>query len=206
MKFSGVIAIIIACFSLAACATRTTDYTNPVPANISANWRLANVQVIVPDSLTTTEQNSYAPEADIVWHGDVYGAGSRQQQVAAILKDGITDAAARLSGATPVTIQATLLQFHALTPKARVRVGGIHNVDFMVRVINANTGEVLVEQARIEADEFAYAGAAAVGAEALGQTQKVRISNRINLVVLNWLGIAKESERITLGGVSGIGR
>ncbi|MEE9454045.1 MAG: DUF6778 family protein [Paracoccaceae bacterium] len=206
MKFTSITAIILICLSLAACASRTTDYTNPVPTNISASWRLANVQVIVPESLTTSEQNSYAPEADIVWHGDVYGAGSRQQQVAAILKNGITDAASRLSGATPVIIQATLLQFHALTPKARVRVGGIHNVDFTLRIINANTGAVLVEQARIEADEFAYAGAAAVGAEALGQTQKVRIRNRINLVLLNWLGIAKESERVTLGGVSGIGR
>ncbi len=206
MKFPFVVALLLVGTVLAACTTRNTSFSDPVPADVRAGWRLASVEVSVPDTLTVSEMNTYAPEADIVWHGDPIGQGTRQEQVAAILKDGITDAARRLSGGRAVVIRATLAQFHALSPIARQSVGGIHNVNFVLQVFDARTGEALTAAIRFEADEFALAGDAAKAAEARGETQKVRIRARIARVVETWLGVATPAETVVRGAVPTIGR
>lgn len=209
MKLSHVLFITALAMGLSGCVTRVTNYTAPVASSVSGTWALAGVHVIVPDTLTTSEENTYAPEFDIIWHGDFLdplGQDTRQMQVAEILKDGITDAGIRLSGERLVTIHVTLLQFHALTPKAYATVGGIHNVDFLLRVVDAITGEPLSEQVFVQADEFAYSGAMAMQAMMNGQTQKVRIRNRIRMVVANWLGVAIPGEEITLGRIRVVGR
>nr|WP_244314539.1 DUF6778 family protein [Paracoccus pantotrophus] len=75
---------------LSGCAsTWETAYEQLEPAQ-TAGWRLAAVEVAVPDTLTTTEANSYMPNVDIVWHGEP--AGDRRVQVAAILKEGMKGA------------------------------------------------------------------------------------------------------------------
>lgn len=206
MNFTKFLILITVFFGLTACSQRTTGYSAAIPAEVRANWRLADVVVVVPEGLTTTEQNSLAPEADIVWHGDPINGGTRQQQVAEILRNGIIDGGSGLPGSQPVIFVATLVQFHAITPRARRNVGGIHNVDFNISVIDAKNGQPLMEPVFIEADEFAFAGAEAAAAEASGQTQKVRIRNRIRLVIASWLSLASAEEQVTLGGVSHIGR
>lgn len=206
MKLTSIVFGVVVLASLTSCTQRTTQYSTAISAEQSQNWRVADVQIIVPDTLTTTEQNSYAPDADIVWHGDSIRNGTRQEQVGAILKSGIADGASGLNGSTPVILVATLAQFHGITPRARQSIGGVHNVDFQISVIDARTGQVLTPPVHIQADEYALAGDEARAAVAAGQTQGVRIRNRIRLVVASWLGISTEGEQVILGGVTHVGR
>jgi len=207
MTIKPVLIAMMAVLTLAACSSRKTEFSNPVAADVSAGWRLAGVEVVVPDTLTVSEQNTYAPEADIVWHGDSLTLDvSRQRQVAAILKDGITDAGSRMHGRRAVILRATLLQFHALSPIARDTTGGIHNVDFMIGVYDAATGVPIVEPVKIQADEFALCCEAASQAMMRGETQKVRIRNRIKLVVASWLGVALPGEDVVRGAIPSVGR
>ncbi len=207
MKYVAVLVVVISGLLLGACTPRNTHFGEPVPADISANWRLAGVKVIVPETLTVSERDTYAPEADIVWHGDPLLPGTtRQQQIAAIVKSGITDAAKRLHGSRPVILQATVTQFHAITPVARESIGGMHNVDFTLNVLDARTGALIIGPVTIEADEVALSGAEAYAAADRGETQKVRIRNRIFRVVATWLGVAGEGEQVVQGSAYGVGR
>ena len=73
----------------------------------------------MPETLTTSEENSYTPDFDIVWHGEPFG--DRRAQAAAIVTEGIQKGAAGLHGKTRVRIVATLGQFHAITPRCARR-------------------------------------------------------------------------------------
>lgn len=181
--------IVIFLSVVAACTTITTDYGTPIPSSMTENWRLGDVRVIVPDTLTVSDVNILAPDVDIVWHGDP--VGDRRQQVATILDDAITRGASGLSGGKPVVIEATVVRFHALTPYARQLTGGVHKVAFSVVVMDAQTGAHLTEAVVIQADVEAYGSGKAKDAEAAGITQKMRISNRVSVVISNWLGRAQ---------------
>lgn len=165
-----------------------TQYEQLNPAT-TAGWRVADVRVAAPQTLTTTEVNSYVPDADIVWHGDP--AGDRRAQVAAVLAQGIRDGAQGLRGARPVVIDATITQFHALTPRARAMEGnvGVHDIRYTVQVTDARTGAVLAGPQAIHADKAAVVGAAAADADARGITQKVEITQHIAAVTRHWLGL-----------------
>ena len=49
-----------------------TDY-QPLSPEVSRGWRLAEVQIDVPRSLTVSEARTLLPEADIVWREDPLG-------------------------------------------------------------------------------------------------------------------------------------
>lgn len=196
--------IICAMIILAACAERVTDYGEGVDPNVSAGWRFAGVQVVVPSSLTVSEAGNLLPDADIVWHGDPMG--NRLEQVGTILGTGVSAGGKGLRGSRPVILQVTLQQFHALSPRARRTTGGIHNIDFVIQVIDASTGKPLTEPDLVQADEYAFGGAEAVAAERAGQTQKVRIQNRIALVVAAWLALEPARSTVAQGRDRTLGR
>lgn len=169
-----------------------TDY-QPLPTDVSRGWRLAEVRVDVPRSLVVSEAKSLLPKADIVWREDP--AGDRYAQVDKIMTDAITKGAQGLRGSRPVIIDVTVTRFHALTFEAELRNQnwGVHNVDFVARVLDARTGEVLVADTAIRAETPAFSGEKMRAARRNGQTQKSMISNHVARTVQGWLGIGPDN-------------
>ena len=75
-----------------------------------------------------------------------------------------------------------------MTPRARLSSLqlGVHEISFDIEVWSTD-GELLVAEANVNADLDAYSGVKAYKAEAKGETQRVRITRRIQEVVRNWL-------------------
>ena len=168
---------------------------------MTRTWKLANVVASVPASLTVSNSNTFAPNADIVWHGEPFG--DRRAQVATIMDEGTTQGAADLKGPRPVIILARVLRFHAVTPAAIARApAAVHNIKYTLQVLDAETRAELTPEQNISADLEAYVGAAAVTAAINGLTQKRRITDHISLVTRGWLGFGQDQRRT----FSGIGR
>ena len=184
---------------LAGCSGNwQVSYDEGINPAVSRGWRLQDVVVVVPDSLTTSEANTYAPSADIVWHGEEYG--NRKAQVAAIMEEGIKTGASGLTGGTPVYITAVVRRFHAVTPAAVARApGAVHNIDYDIQVVDARTNTPLTETQAVSADLDAYVGAAAITAALNGETQRVRIVRHIAAVTRGWLGMG-EDQRHSFAG------
>ena len=180
----------LAGLALSACGQAwETAYDSPPAAAQSVSWRASQIVVAVPESLTVSEANTYAPDADIVWRGEP--AGDRHAQVRALMHEAVSKGAARLSGkGRGVRIEVTVAQFHALTEKTRTTLqrSGVHNIDFSIRVTDHRTGELLAAEDNIQADLIGFTGTKAAEAEAMGQTQRVRIVNHVADVVAAWLG------------------
>lgn len=185
----------LALFALAGCSGRwKVDYTDGLDPEMTRTWKLANVVASVPASLTVSNSNTYAPNADIVWHGEPFG--DRRSQVAAIMDEGITRGASGLRGRRPVTITARVLQFHAVTPLAVARApGAVHNITYAIQVLDAEDETPLTNEQVIKADLEAYVGAAAITAAIGGLTQKSRITDHIDLVTRGWLGFGQDQRR-----------
>ena len=60
---------------------------DPVPASLAQTWRLAEVRVSVPKSLSVSEAKSLLPNADIVWREDPLG--DRHAQVGKIVQNAV---------------------------------------------------------------------------------------------------------------------
>jgi hypothetical protein len=148
---------------------------------VPADYNVTQVNVTVPRDLRVSEANVFYPVADIVWHGDPLG--NRYDQVAAILKDGFAAGTVDMKGAQDVVVDVQLIRFHALTPKTRYTVGGIHYTEFLLTVRDAVTGEVLDGPRNVVAQAKASGGARALEEEAAGITQRVVIESRIAEVV-----------------------
>lgn len=180
---------------LAGCGGREwkTAYT-PIP-QMAANWRLSSVNVNVPRSLISSEDNSvYVPSADIVWQEE--DPGDRHAQVKAIMTEAITAGARGLRGSIPVRIDATLVQFHALNRKALYSAPqgtGVENVVFDVRVIDTRNGAILLPSTRIHAEFPGMAGNAYINALQQGQTQRIRIVSHVRNTVAGWLGLGPDN-------------
>lgn len=180
---------------LAGCSGRwNVDYANGVDPAISESWHLKRVQIIVPETLTVSDANTYAPNADIVWHGDL--GGNRREQVAGILRDGLREGGSSLSGQRGIALSARLEHFHAVTPAAVARApAAVHNIAYVIQVFDDETGEPLTPPERIEADLEAYVGSAAITAAIQGQSQRVRIVDHIANVTRGWLGAGPDQRR-----------
>ncbi|MEL6572339.1 MAG: DUF6778 family protein [Pseudomonadota bacterium] len=177
---------------LAACTgSWETNYEAAKEASVTRGWNVKDITVIVPEELTTTEENSFAPNADIVWHGDPFG--NRKAQVAAIIETGMRRGTRGLRGGRGVDLQVVLEEFHALTPKARAEApSAVHNITYTVQIFDDRTGEAISQPERIRADLPAFTGSSAFAAIEQGQTQKIRITNHIELVTEGWLGIGPD--------------
>lgn len=172
-----------------------TDYADVIKPEVSKGWRVVAVEVSVPKTLTVSEDNSFAPNADIVWRGDPYG--DRYEQVDAIMTDAAKRGAAGLRGKRRVKLQITMQQFHALSEKARavLQNSGVHDITFTAQVVDAKTGAPLSPPDLIKADLVAFVGDQAIAAEKQGQTQKVRISGHVARVIAGWLGHGQDVRR-----------
>jgi hypothetical protein len=180
---------------LSACvggASFKTDY-DPVPASTSAAWRLSDVRVSVPKTLTVSEAKSLLPNADIVWREDPLG--DRHAQVATIIDTAVTRGAQGLRGSVPVIIDVSVTRFHALTFEAELRGQnwGVHNVDFTATIRDARSGAVLLGPTDIRAELPALSGDQMKAARAKGVTQKSMITNHVAKTVAGWLGIGPDN-------------
>jgi len=189
MKTLRLIAALATAVSLSACASvETVTRSAPEPTHAtqatqptSAALNISAVRISVPYALKVSEANSYYPGGDIVWREDPLG--DRHQQVKSIFEQGIQKAAPNVQGSVPVMLDIEVTRFHALTEKARYTTGGVHAVQFKMRLLNPETGEAYTESRNIKADFKAFGGARAINAERNGITQKLRITDRIAEVV-----------------------
>jgi len=143
--------------------------------------RIAQVTVNVPRTLTVSEENSYLPKSDIVWRGDAYG--DRYEQVKAIVEQSAANASQTLNGARPVHLHITLDRFHGLTEKARYRIGGVHNINMLVTLLDPETGAVLRPTRHVVTNLDALHGDAALEGDRKGLTQKYRVTNFLTHVI-----------------------
>ena len=166
---------------------------DPVPASLAQTWRLAEVRVSVPKSLTVSEAKSLLPNADIVWREDPLG--DRHSQVGKIVQNAVLRGAQGLRGSRPVIIDVTVTRFHALTYEAELSNSdwGVHNIDFIAQVVDARSGEVLLAATKIRAETPAFSGARMKAARAKGATQKSMITNHVAATVAGWLGLGPDN-------------
>ncbi|MGI9389719.1 MAG: DUF6778 family protein [Boseongicola sp.] len=190
----------IAAFVLSGCSgSWTVDYEEGLSSEVTKDWQLHDVAVVVPEHLTVSNSNSFAPDADIVWHGE--RLGNRKAQVAKIIDEGLTEGASDLDGKQKVTISVTVASFHAVTPTAVARApAAVHNIGYGMQVFDSVTGEPLTEPQLISADLEAFVGASAVTAALKGDTQRVRIVRHLAAVTRGWLGLGPDQRR-QFGGV-----
>lgn len=185
---ASLILCVLALLSACSGGDWRTDYPANVTAKEAAGWLVAKVDVRVPRTLTVTEQNSYAPNADIVWREEI--GGDRYKQVDAIITEAAQRGSSKLRGSRRVILQIDMQTFHALSQRARSSLSssGVHNIAFVARILDARTGTPLTQDAQIQADLVAFVGADAIAAEAKGQTQRVRIVSHVSKVIEGWLG------------------
>ncbi len=148
---------------------------------VQPDYSVVAVNIDVPQNLRVSEANSFFPMADIVWHGDPLG--DRRLQVKSLFEEAFASGTADLHGSRGVTVEATLTRFHALTPKARYTVGGMHTIHFVLTVRDALTGEILDGPRQVVADVHGSGGARALEEEAAGLTQKMVIEQRLAQVI-----------------------
>ena len=195
MGYQRPIAVALALMLLAGCAgSWEVAYDDPPSPDETREWRVVDVVTVVPDSLSVSNDNTYAPMADIVWHGEPFG--DRRAQVAAILDEGLTVGTRDLRGPRPVTVTARVLTFHGVTPSAVARApAAVHNIRYVLRVFDAQTGEPLIENQTISADLEANVGTAAIAAAINRESQRQRVVAHIAAVTRGWLGIGPDQRR-----------
>ncbi|MFQ6550528.1 DUF6778 family protein [Aestuariibius sp. 2305UL40-4] len=186
---------IVPFIALSSCTREwSVAYDQSAVLSDARDWRLQDVEIVVPQTLTVSEANSFAPDADIVWRGEP--EGDRRAQVQQILEAGIRLGASGLRGRRPIIMRATLVEFHSVTPRAVANApGAVHNISFDLQVADARTGDTLTETARIEADLAAFVGDQATEAARQGQTQRARVTNHIAAVTRGWLGLGPDPRR-----------
>ncbi|MFT3690687.1 DUF6778 family protein [Paenirhodobacter sp.] len=174
---------------LAGCgAGWRVDYPQALDPAVTRGWRVADVRVAVPETLTTSDVNSWTPDYDIVWHGDP--PGDRHAQVKAVMTSAIAAGAADLKGKQPVILNVTMQQFHAITPKVEeyLNFSGVHDIRFVMQILDARSGKPLTEPTQIAADTPALVGRAARDARARGYTQKQEVIDGVAKVIRGYLG------------------
>lgn len=145
------------------------------------DFNVVRVNVTVPGTLRVSEANRYLPGGDIVWREDPIG--NRHEQVRVIVQNALEQGVAQVQGSKDVVLDVEVSRFHALTEKARYTVGGVHAIQFTMRLLDAQTGNVVAGPKFIKADFDALGGQAAIRAEQMGKTQKVRITNHLAYVI-----------------------
>ena len=180
-------------------ATETATRAAPIEAGFPASaemaprmlnsYKITSVNVSVPETLKVSEANRFYPGGDIVWREDPIG--NRYEQVRQIMTAGLMAGVTEFQGEREVALDVVVSRFHALTEKARYTVGGVHAIQFSMRIRDAVTGEIIEGPREVVADFDGLGGRAAVAAEARGMTQKVRIQHQLAHVIQQELGTAE---------------
>lgn len=148
------------------------------PAGLPRNVTVTGVEVIVPETLTVSEANSYKPRADIVWREDPLG--DRRAQIDALITAAIEQGVKGMQGDTEVRLEFVVSRFHALTEKTRYSLPfgfrATHDVQLTLTVYDAKTGVVLVPEHEVGFEIDAHTNGLALADEARGITQRSRIS------------------------------
>jgi hypothetical protein len=212
MKTLKLIAGLISAAVVAGCATVDTPSRNVPFAQQNAasfaqqgalsqqfapDFRVAKINVSVPRTLVVSEANSYKPRGDIVWRGEA--PGDRYAQVEALFQEAMARGAKSAQGNIPVVIDIELTRFHALTEKTRYSIGGVHEIEFILTIRNAQTGQVLRQPRKVQADITGYGGQAAIEAERRGETEKVRILAHLENLIRVELSTAQGYQNVKLG-------
>jgi len=195
MDYRRSFAVALALMLLAGCAGNwEVAYDDPPNNGVTKTWRVVDVVAVAPDTLSVSNDNTYAPQADIVWHAEPFG--DRRAQVAAVLDAGITRGTRPLRGERRVTLTARILTFHGVTPSAVARApAAVHNIRYVLSVFDAETGEVLVANKTISADLEANVGTAAIAAAINRQSQRERVIEHIAAVTRGWIGFGPDQRR-----------
>jgi len=190
MKMLKIISVMALGLGVAGCASVDTVSRNaPIEAPglgtqrfaVARDYVVENVTFSAPSDLRVSESNSYYPNADVVWRGDPIG--DRIDQIGSLFKVATERNATELTGNVPVIVDFQLVRFHGVTERTRFSVGGVYNIEFMMSVRNAITGEVIEAPRFIEADLSAPGGIAALILEQKGQTEKVRVTDYLTQVL-----------------------
>ncbi len=152
----------------------------------AGGYDVRKVNVIVPRDLVVSEENTYKPAADIVWHGEAQG--NRYQQVESIVRAAMQAGTAGYRSGHPVVIDVQVTRFHALTPKTRASIGGKHELEYMLTLRDAASGGVLRMVPNVKATVRGAGGAAAQAEEAAGRSQAVVIREALVASVQRELG------------------
>jgi len=149
----------------------------PATQPATRDWGQAQLILRVPESLSVSESESIRPSSDIVWREDPLG--DRRAQVQALMVDALAPVVFGLEGRTPVRIEIEVTRFHALTDRARYTIGGEHEISFILSVRHGTNDALLQAPRMVELRFEALGGRQAIEAEALGITQRVRISDHL---------------------------
>jgi hypothetical protein len=179
---------------LTGCVGRTfeTMYMSGLTTETTRDWRVVDVEVDVPETLTVSEEKVLVPHADIVWRED--GLGNRYEQVSRIVAAGVRDGSRPLRGSHDVRLEVTVRRFHAMTLEAEALNFdvGVHGIDFDIRVVDSKSGTVLVPSEFIRAEFPALTGIRMTEARLRGETQKSQIERHLARVTSGWLGIGPD--------------
>lgn len=202
----NVFAAVLISFGLAGCATDfVTSYNESAPDSARHSWGSPAVVVTMARGVTTTEENSFIPDADIVWHGEP--KGDRLAQASAIVKTGVEKGFAGLSGGQPVTVHVTLKKFHSLSPRAFYNGpggSGVHSTGFVMSVHDSRNGALLAGPEAFEIDLPAVLATNEQRAEGVipGGFWKQEITDHIGATLRGWLGTGPDKR----GSFQSIGR
>jgi len=175
MRVVRVLAMLGLLFGLAACVSGGTGgkSASAQPIKLAAQYDVAEVKIVVPQTLRVSEANSYRPNADIVWRGDP--PGDRYAQVQAIMAEGFAQGTAGMTAGRRVIVEAEVVRFHCLTEKTRYSIGGVHSIRFNLTVRDAESGQVIDGPRLVKADIKASGGEKALAEDRAGRTQRVVI-------------------------------
>lgn len=151
-----------------------TTASEKAPIIFLRNINIAKITVDVPRTLVVSEKNSRYPKGDIVWRGDMIG--DRYEQVKAIVEKSAHQAAEGINGVRPVHMHIRVTRFHGVSEKTRYSTGGVHNMNFVVTLLDPETGAVLRPAREVVTNLDAFGGSAAIAADQRGETQKVRVT------------------------------
>lgn len=190
MTFLKLSAAALLAASVSACSTIET-VTRNVPFGLNTfgeprqafqrDYTVRNMVFAVPDDLRVSEGNGYYPFTDIVWRGDP--VGDRGAQIGAMFGEAMTRNNPTMQGSVPVIVDVNLVRFHGVTERTRYSVGGNYNIVFRMTVRHAVTGEVLEPSRRVVGNLSAPGGVAAILAEQRGQSEKVRVTDFLTLLL-----------------------
>ena len=151
-------------------------------------YRIAQVNVNVPKSLTVTEDSvSLKPRADILWQEEPQG--DRHKQVDDIMTEALAKGVATANGPRAVVLDVTMTQFHATNAAARRFVGGDQEIGFNYVLRDARTGENLMQPVAIRTAFKSLSGQRARAAEAAGINQEYRIRAYVAKFIAAELGL-----------------
>ncbi|MEM9318574.1 MAG: DUF6778 family protein [Pseudomonadota bacterium] len=189
----ALMAVLAGCQMNPEASARTVSFAQSAPGRFEfTDWQLASLEVVVPQSLSVSEQNTIKPRADIVWREDP--CCDRHAQVDALMTDALQDALADLDGSRPVRVELQVTRFHALTERTRYSIGGEHEIEFFLTVFDTATGTILRGPRAVDVTFPASGGDRALAEEARGYFQRDAITDRLH----NWaqveFGIAELAE------------